>query len=91
MGGRGDREINVKPGTNRPGIVNGREYTGHAFDRMQERGILPSLVEQAIREGVATPSRGNTTVIYDSINNLSVIINETGRVVTTSFGNLSGK
>ncbi|WP_182261968.1 MULTISPECIES: hypothetical protein [Rhodococcus] len=91
VGGRGDREINVKPGTNRPGIVNGREYTGHAFDRMQERGILPSLVEQAIREGVATPSRGNTTVIYDSINNLSVIINETGRVVTTSFGNLSGK
>ena len=91
VGGRGDREINVKPGTNRPGIVNGREYTGHAFDRMQERGILPSLVEQAIREGLATPSRGNTTVIYDSINNLSVIINETGRVVTTSFGNLSGK
>eukprot|EP01133_Synstelium_polycarpum_P025348 gene25348-30425_t len=61
VGGRGDREINVKPGTNRPGIVNGREYTGHAFDRMQERGILPSLVEQAIREGLATPSRGNTT------------------------------
>ncbi|MEU4058434.1 hypothetical protein [Rhodococcus qingshengii] len=89
--GRRGRELGVKPGTNPPGIVNGREYTGHAFDRMQERGILPSLVEQAIRNGVATPSDDATIVFYDAANNLSVIVNEFGRVVTTSFGRLRGR
>lgn len=85
------RELDVKPGTNPPGVVNGREYTGHAFDRMQRRGNLPSLVEQAIRNGVATPSSDATIVFYDSANNLSVVVNEVGTVVTTSFGRLRGK
>jgi hypothetical protein len=32
-------EMIVKPGTNAPGVVNGRAYSGHAFDQMQARGL----------------------------------------------------
>lgn len=33
--------IDVKPGTNRPTNIGGRDYTGHALDRMQGRGVPP--------------------------------------------------
>lgn len=51
---------------------------------MQERGYVPSVVENAIRTGTRTA--GNTpaeTVFVDTVNKLRVVVNsETGRVVT---------
>jgi filamentous hemagglutinin len=42
---------------NLPGVVNGREFSGHAFDRMQERGFTPTMIELTIRYGIT--SEGN--------------------------------
>jgi hypothetical protein len=51
---------------------------------MQERGYVPSVVENAIRTG--KPIAGQTageTVFIDTVNNLRVVVDSaTGRVVT---------
>ena len=69
---------------NSPTTINGRDYSGHAIDRMQERGYVPSVVENAIRTG--KPTAGQTageTVFIDTVNNLRVVVDSaTGRVVT---------
>jgi hypothetical protein len=69
---------------NAPGKVGGREYSGHAFDRMQERGYTPSTVENAIEHGRATPGASPGTIEYfDPVNNFNVITDAaTGRVIT---------
>jgi hypothetical protein len=86
--GRSGSEMDVEPGTNAPGSVGGRDYTGHAFDQMQGRGIPPSAVENTIQNG--TESAGNTsaeTVFHDPANNLTVVTDTgSGRVVTVHHG-----
>ncbi|WP_231639282.1 DUF4258 domain-containing protein [Sphingomonas profundi] len=68
---------------NARGYVNGREFSGHAFDRMQERGLVPSAIEDAIRHGVPTPSGPNATVYHSAANGVTAIVdNVTGRVIT---------
>jgi filamentous hemagglutinin len=76
------------PPRNPPGEIYGRDYSGHAIDRMQERGIPPSAIENAIRYGQgSTGNTPNTTVYYDPVNNLTVVTNsQTGRVVTVREG-----
>ncbi|MCT4708744.1 DUF4258 domain-containing protein [Enterobacteriaceae bacterium H11S18] len=54
-----------QPVRNQPGTISNREYSGHALDRMQDRGITPSVVENTIKNGKSTPSRGGTTVHFD--------------------------
>jgi hypothetical protein len=77
------------PARNSPGEFNGTPYSGHAFDQLQNRGISPSVADQAIRSGV--PSPGNTpgtTRFYDPVNNISVIRdNASGTVITVRPGN----
>ena len=69
---------------NAPETINGRDYSGHAIDRMQERGYVPSVVENAIENGTHTVgNKANTSVFTDTVNNLRVVTNsETGRVIT---------
>lgn len=81
-------EMKVAPGTNSPAVISGQSYSGHALDQMQGRGIVPSAIEDAIGYGASAPSRGGTTVFYSSANDLSVVVNSEGRVVTASFGDL---
>ena len=50
------------------------------MDRMQERGLTPTVIESTINKGVAVPSR-NSTFIY-SADGIKVIVNEHGAVVT---------
>lgn len=73
---------------NTPTTINGRDFSGHALDQMQNRGFTPSVVENAINTG--TRSAGNTSstsVFTDAVNKLRVITNsETGRVVTVIPG-----
>ncbi len=56
-------------------------------DQMQNRGIPPSAVKNALDTGVT--SGGNTagtTVTYDPVNNISVVTNSNGEVVTVRYG-----
>ena len=69
---------------NAPTTIDGRDYSGHAIDQMQNRGIPSSAVENTVQTG--TPSPGNTagtTVYSDPVNNLSVPTDtQSGRVIT---------
>ena len=80
--------IEVRPGTNLPGEVNGRPFSGHAFDRMQGRSRPPSAVIDALLSGRQNPgSRPNTTQHYDPVNNITVVTNSTtGNVITVRNG-----
>jgi hypothetical protein len=75
-----------QPVRNQPGVVNGRDYSGHAFDRMQDRGLMPSVIENAVSVGTKTPSRLGTSVHYDPVNNVTVVLNAQGRVITVRGG-----
>ncbi|WP_095834048.1 DUF4258 domain-containing protein [Brenneria goodwinii] len=75
-----------QPVRNQPGTISNREYSGHALDRMQDRGITPSVVENTIKNGKSTPSRSGTTVHFDPESKVSVVTNESGRVVTVKYG-----
>lgn len=80
--------INVPPGTNPPGNVGGRGYSGHALDRMQGRGIYPSMVENTVKNGKSCPaSLKGRTRHYDKDNDMTVYTDDTtGRVITVLFG-----
>jgi hypothetical protein len=75
---------------NAPTTIGGRPYSGHAIDRMQQRGIPPSVVENTIQHGHVGPgSTPGTVVHYDPVNNVSVVVDPaTRRVVTVSNGDL---
>ncbi len=79
-------QMEVVPGTNTPGTVGNTSYSGHAFDRMQGRGLMPSVVDDAIAHGQHAPGSDGTTVHYSPANNVSVVTNAEGRVVTTGYG-----
>lgn len=88
VGRRGQQATIPNPSTpqprNVPGTVNGRDFSGHAFDRMQERGFTPSVVDNAIQRGTRTPgTTPGTFHHFDPANKLNVITDAaTGRVIT---------
>jgi len=53
---------------------------------MQDRGITPSVIEGIIKNGKATPSRDGKTMHFDAKNNVSVVTNESGKVITVKYG-----
>ncbi len=74
---------------NSPATINGRPYSGHAIDQMQNRGIPPSVVDNTIRNGTPFSTRpgSGTTGYYDAVNGVRVIVNSrTGNVVTVIPG-----
>ena len=71
---------------NKPTNIGGRDYTAHALDRMQDRGIPLSVVENTIKNGKKSPSRDGTFSHYDSVNNVTVITNNSGGVVMVRYG-----
>lgn len=80
--GRKGSPMEVKPGTNTPTSINDRQYTGHALDRMQGRGVPPTVVEDAIRNpGSKTPGNTPGTTVYKN-ENVTVVTNQSGDVVT---------
>ncbi len=73
---------------NKKTIIYGREYTGHALDSMQARGLTPLSIENTIKNGVTSqaPLPGRL-MHYDHVNNITVITDQqTGRVITARFG-----
>ena len=85
IGAKG-RLLTVPDGTNAPATIGGREFSGHAVDRMQSQGMMPSAVENTI-QGNSAGKEAGTTAHYDPVNNITVITNsESGRVVTSDYG-----
>lgn len=79
--------MTVPRGTNAATTINEIDYSAHAIDQMQERGIPPSVVQNAIQNGVVYPIREGTIGYYDSVNNVRVITSgSTGNVVTVIPG-----
>lgn len=79
--GSKDFELKVVDGTNKSTYINGREYSGHALDRMQGRGLYPSVVEDAIHNG--TMSFGKTPGTYTfNTRTITGVTNENGKVIT---------
>jgi hypothetical protein len=73
--------IEVKPSTNEPTSIGGRDYSGHALDRMQGRGVPPSAVEDAIQNGTPSPGRTPGTTVHTGSNGVTVVTGNGGRVV----------
>jgi filamentous hemagglutinin len=72
---------------NAPAEIGGRPFSGHALDQMQNRGILPSVVDNTIRTGSTFPTRPGTIGYFDPVNGVRVITNsQTGQVVTVIRG-----
>lgn len=73
---------------NTPANISGRDYTGHALDQMQSRGIPPSAVENTVQHGLPTPgNQPGSTVYYDPVNDLSAVVDTaSGRVITVHKG-----
>jgi len=65
---------------NIPGNINGRKYTGHALDRMQERGFTPSVVEDAIKNAI--PQSGKNGAKIFKSKEATVILNPDNSVKT---------
>ena len=60
--GRRGSPIRIDPGTNIPTEINGTQYTGHALDQMQGRGIPPSVVQNTIDVGTTSPGYDGATI-----------------------------
>jgi RHS repeat-associated protein len=78
--GRRGQPANVAGRPNTPGTVNGLDYSGHAFDQMQARGITPSVVQDAIANGTAAAGDNGATVYTTS--QAQVVVSSTGKVIT---------
>ncbi|MFD1554495.1 DUF4258 domain-containing protein [Paraburkholderia silviterrae] len=79
--------MDVPRGTNAPATIGGVDYSAHAIDQMQGRGVPPSVVKNTIENGVNYPARPGTTGYYDPVNNVRVVTNsKTGLVVTVTPG-----
>lgn len=81
--GRRGQPHRIPPGTNPPcDNLGGRPYSGHALDRMQEYGVPPSAVEDAITNGTESPGNRPDTTFHLGRSGVRVIINNGGRVIT---------
>ena len=78
--GRLGSEFEIVSG-NKPTTIDGRYYTGHALDRMQGRGVTPTVVEDAIQNGTVSAGNEVGTLRYAN-ENVQVILNNKGGVIT---------
>ncbi|MBP8116774.1 MAG: RHS repeat-associated core domain-containing protein [Nitrospira sp.] len=78
--GRIGSPMNVRGGANTPGTVNGLQYSGHAFDQMQGRGITPSVVEDTIAHGTRAAGYDGATIY--TTEQMRVIVNPNGSIKT---------
>lgn len=80
-----DRSLQYRLG-NRPAFINQRMYRSHAQDAMQNGGIYPSMVENTVRYGKAVRQVQGKTRYYDAYNDITVVTNKNGDVITTFWG-----
>ena len=71
---------------NIPTEIRGRFYSGHALDQMQNRGFTPSIIEEIAQNGSrVVDTRQGTVDYYDAINNIKLVLNTDGEVVTIFY------
>lgn len=76
---------------NTPKTIRGRSYSGHALDQMENRGIPPRVVDNTIKTGNPTERIRNgvkTTNYYDNVNDVTVVTNDKGGVITVGHGKI---
>ncbi|MBS0647906.1 MAG: DUF4280 domain-containing protein [Verrucomicrobia bacterium] len=79
---------------NKRADIEGRSYSGHALDQMQNRGIPSSVSQHTIKHGQPSQAtvKGKTmTHYYDKTNNVTVVCNEKGGVVSVGHGKIGRK
>ncbi|OOF52595.1 VENN motif pre-toxin domain-containing protein [Rodentibacter trehalosifermentans] len=76
---------NYQPVRNESAYISGREYSGHALDRMQDRGIFPSVIENTIKVGNKITNELGVSIYKDRINGIKVITNDKGKVITVTY------
>ena len=81
--------MRVQGGTNEPTSIHGIDYGGHAIDEMQSEGFTPSVVEDAIGNGESTIGGSGRISFYSRANNVSVIMESDGKIVTVTSGRLN--
>jgi hypothetical protein len=67
--GRRGSPMEVTPGSNAGKTIGGRDYSGHGLDRMQGRGVTPSVVEDTIANGTKISGNTSATSVYSSSTN----------------------
>lgn len=78
--GRLGNPMQVPGPQNLPTVINGRNYTGHALDQMQGRGLMPSVVENTISTGVQSAGRDGAQIFTSG--QARIIVNPNGSVKT---------
>jgi len=78
--GRLGNPLNIQPGTNQQTTINGIDYTGHALDQMQGRGLMPSVVEDTITNGAVSAGRGGVSIYVTG--QARVVVSQDGRIIT---------
>jgi filamentous hemagglutinin len=64
-------------------IINGQKYTGHVLDRMQDRGFMPSGIENTLKTGsVYSADFPGGLEYYDPVNKIKVVVGENGQIIT---------
>jgi len=87
--GQSGTPMNV-PKVNADEVIDGTRFSGHALDEMQSDGIPLSVVQNALRNGIAEPGKLGRTILYDPANNISVIRDVDGSIVTVTYGHSRG-
>lgn len=82
--GHKGKEIKILHGTNESAVIDGILYSGHALDRMQQRGFTPSVVKHIIETGERSLAKHGRVKIYSHENNMSIIL-EGNKIVTIRF------
>jgi len=82
-GGNPFKEVAEGISRNKATVINGRKFSGHALDQMQNKGVLsPSAVIDVIRNPTNTyPGNRPGTLVFIR-DNLKIITNELGDVIT---------
>ena len=82
-------EIGLQKTRNTATVINGRTYTGHALDQMQNRGLQSQVIENAIKTGnkITSTIDAQCWEFHDVVNNIKVVVmKDTGNVRTVMFG-----
>lgn len=81
--GRRGFEVYVRPGTNAPARIGGHEFTGHALDQIQGRGIIPSMVKEALANDTRSAGRDGARICRTD--DLKVVVGPSSNVKTVMW------
>ena len=73
------KNASFQPVRNKPANIQGRAYSGHSLDQIQNRGFTPSVIQETIQRGSHSIGKNpGTMAYYDSTNDVTIILNAEG-------------